>query len=216
MDNNTFELELVPVKIGETSFELWTVKRWKEVVETGDGNGAEYISGFPLWIKIWEAAMVLCEHLGRMAMKPNATLLELGSGTGITGIMLGAMGNKVTLTDYDDNALALLKKNAAHNKLENVQVQKLDWLHPTIKETYDIIFGAEIIYKEAFIEPVFELLKKYLKSDGTVFIAHDVNRKVMVEFLNRANSAFKIQSVVKKMTSGSDETRIVIHSLNLK
>jgi hypothetical protein len=34
LENNSYELELVPVKIVNTCVELWTVKHWKEMFET--------------------------------------------------------------------------------------------------------------------------------------------------------------------------------------
>ena len=216
MKNNSYELELAPIKIGDTCIELWTVKRWKDAVETDIENETDYIAHFPLWIKIWEASIVLCEHLSQIDIKTNARILELGAGIGLSGMMLGAKGHTVTVTDYNDDALALLRKNKEHNNLKAVQVKKLDWFHPDVSTSYDIIFGSELIYKEQLMDPVLELLKKYLKPDGTVFIAHDVNRKIMVEFLKRADTAFKIQSKVKNMKSGGDEHKVVIHTFQLK
>jgi predicted nicotinamide N-methyase len=175
-----------------------------------------YIQNFPLWIKIWEASIVLTEYLSRAGIEMDASILELGAGMGLTGLLLGAMGHRVTLSDYNDDALALLEKNAAHNKLNNVLIQKLDWLKPDMNDTYDIIFGSELIYKEEFIDPVLALLKKALKPGGTVYIAHDVNRKIMVEFLKRADHTFMIQSIVKTMKTDGQEHKVVIHRLQLK
>ena len=213
MKNSTYELELVPIKIDETSIELWTVKRWKDAVETEYENETEYVANFPLWIKIWEASIVLCEHLISENIEKSETILELGAGIGLTGLMLGAAGYTVTLTDYNEDALRLLNKNTEFNKLETVHVKKLDWYQPDIKETYNIIIGSELIYKEEFIEPVLELLGKYLKPDGKIFIAHDMNRHVMSKFLKRAEKAFHIQSRSKTLRSDGDLCKIVIHTL---
>jgi 16S rRNA G1207 methylase RsmC len=216
LENSTYELELVPIKLNETSIELWAVKRWKDVVETENENEQEYISHFPLWIKIWEASIVLCEHLSQRITDMNANILELGAGTGLTGMMLGAKGHHVTLTDYNDDALKLLRKNIEHNKLKNTHVEKLDWVKPDVDRMYDIIYGSELIYKEALIEPLLDLLQKCIQPDGTIYIAHDVNRQVMSKFLKRAESIFQIQSRAKTLKSNGDKHRIAIHTLQNK
>jgi len=216
LENKTYELELVPIKIEGTSIELWKVKRWKGAVETEYENEAEYISKFPLWIKIWEASIVLCEHLNQSVIDTDAKILELGAGIGLTGMMLGAMEHQVTITDYNEDALALLKKNVEHNKLKNIQVKKLDWFQPDIDETYDIIFGSELIYKEDKIDPLLDLFRKCLKPNGVVFIAHDMKRQSMAKFLNKAEKIFQIQSRAKTLKSDSDICRIAIHTIRPK
>ena len=216
MENKTYELELVPIKIEGTSIELWKVKRWKGAVETEYESEAEYISNFPLWIKIWEASIVLCEHLSQGAIDTDAKILEIGAGIGLAGMMLGAMGYQVTVTDHNEDALALLKKNIEHNKLKNVQVKKLDWFHPDTEETYDIIFGSELIYKGDKINPLLDLFRKCIKPNGVIFIAHDINRQNIEVFSNKAERIFQVGSSAKTLKTGSDKHRIVIHTIRYK
>ena len=160
MENKPYELELVPIKIRDICLELWTVKRWEGGVEDECEDEEEYIHHFPLWIKIWEASLVLSDHLSKEPMKKSSAILELGAGMGLTGMVLGALGYPVTVTDYNDDALAILKKNVAHNKLKNVQIKKLDWFHPYTDEKYDIICGSELIYKEEIIDPLISIASK--------------------------------------------------------
>jgi 2-polyprenyl-3-methyl-5-hydroxy-6-metoxy-1,4-benzoquinol methylase len=216
LENIPYELELVPIKIKDTCIELWTVKRWKEVVEAECEDEGEYIHHFPLWIKIWEASLVLSDHLSRENMDMTSTILELGAGMGLTGMALGAMGYSVTVTDYDDDALVILRKNVEHNKLKNVQVRKLDWFHPYTEEKYHIICGSELIYKEEDIEPLLNLLQKMLTPDGTAFIAHDVNRQNMIGFLKKAESIFYIKSRLKTFKANNDIYKIAIHAIRFK
>ncbi|MCJ7773467.1 MAG: protein N-lysine methyltransferase family protein [Desulfobacterales bacterium] len=216
MENQPYELELVPIKIKGNSIELWTVKKWKEAVEAEYENEAEYFRNFPLWIKIWEASLVLSDHLSRKTIDMTSTILELGAGMGLTGIALGSMGYSVTITDYNDDALAILKKNVAHNKLKNVRVRKLDWFHPHIEEKYNIICGSELIYKEEVINPLISLLQKVLEPDGTAFIAHDINRKSMTPFLKKAESIFQIKSSLKTLKTDNDLYKIAIHTIRFK
>jgi len=192
------------------------VKRWKDAVETDFGNEAEYIDHFPLWIKIWEASIVLCEYLTQLNLDLNAHILELGAGAGLTGMMLGRMGHPMTITDYDDHALALLQKNVKHNKLKNVRVNKLDWFQSEVDETYDIIIGSELIYKEELIQPLLDLFLKCLKPEGKIFIAHDRVRRNMLPFLEKAEQYFQVHSTAKKLNTNDKQYRIAIHTLQFK
>lgn len=56
-------------------------------------------------------------------------VLELGSGTGIAGIMLGLLGAKVTMTDQPD-VMGLLRENALRNQVEDCIITPLPWYVP--------------------------------------------------------------------------------------
>jgi len=216
LENKPYELELVPIKIKDTCIELWTVKRWEGLVEAEREDAAEYIRHFPLWIKIWEASLVLSEHLSNESLDKSSAVLELGAGMGLTGLALGAMGYQVTVTDYSEDALELLRKNVEHNKLKNVQVKNLDWFQPGTEEKYDIIFGSELIYKEGVIDPLIHLLQKILKPHGTIFIAHDISRQNMAAFLKKTERIFHINSRLKTLKTNSDIYKIAIHAIRFK
>jgi 2-polyprenyl-3-methyl-5-hydroxy-6-metoxy-1,4-benzoquinol methylase len=142
-------------------------------------------------------------------------VLEVGAGMGITGLFLGAMGHNVTITDYEESALTLLQLNIEHNGLANICIEKLDWEDPDLEGTFDVICGSELIYKEAAIEPLIALFKKYLSPDGAVFLAHDIRRQCLGPFAGTVSRFFKTQSVVKTMECGKEIHRIVIHTLSL-
>jgi len=216
LENKTYELELLPLKINNKSIELWTVKRWQGAVEAEYENEADYVHTFPLWIKVWEASIVLSEHLSQGIIQKDAEVLELGAGMGLTGLVLGAIGYNVTMTDYNEDVLALLKKNVNHNKLENVYVKKLNWFQPDTEETYDTILGSELIYKKELIEPLLNLLQKYLKPDGTIFIAHDTRRQNMADFLKKMEVLFQIKSRVKTLKTDNKLYKVAIHSIRFK
>ncbi len=191
---NTFELETIPVAIGGKKLELLSVKRWDAIENNPFSTDEEYIKNFPLWIKVWEASIVLSEHLATINIKPNTDILELGAGMGLTGLIFGAMGHNVTITDYNDDALEMLQKNADHNKITNIRVKKLDWFQPELEGMFDIICGSELIYKEDAIDPVINILKRYLKPEGSAYIAHDLKRLSMKMFVQKAREFFQIES----------------------
>jgi len=141
-----YELELIPIGIGGKELELYGVGNWDRFIRQLERNGLGDLSEFPFWIKFWEASFVLTEYLLSLELDPAARILEIGAGMGVAGLFLGAFGYPVTITDYDDDVLALLLENVSRNRLHTVSIRKLDWLHPDLETTYDLICGSEVIY----------------------------------------------------------------------
>ena len=54
---------------------------------------------FQLWTKVWEASIILADHLGGIAVEPSKRFLEIGSGLGIVGIIASYFGHRVTMTE---------------------------------------------------------------------------------------------------------------------
>jgi predicted nicotinamide N-methyase len=211
-----YELELMPITIGGKRLELYGIANWDVFVDHLERKGEEYVKSFPFWVKIWEASIVLTDHLVRIGLDKTKEVLEIGAGMGITGLFLGAFGHRVTITDYEDDALELLRMNVEHNGLDNVSVKKLDWNNPDATGKYDVICGSELIYNESFIGPVINLFKKYLRDKGMVFLAHDVQRKCLVQFIGMVPGRFEMENVVKTMKGEKELHKVVIHMLRLK
>jgi predicted nicotinamide N-methyase len=211
-----YELQTIPIAIGEKKLELYQVGNWGVFADHLEQKGEAYIKEFPFWVKIWEASIVLAHHFVQIGLDKKMTVLEIGAGMGIAGLFLGAHGHKVTITDYEEDALELLQMNVELNGLTNVSVSKLDWHNPALTGEYDIVCGSELVYNETSIEPIIALLRRYLKPGGTVFLAHDVERMCLVKFIGMVPGRFDIENVVKKFRGENKLRRIVIHTLRLR
>jgi 2-polyprenyl-3-methyl-5-hydroxy-6-metoxy-1,4-benzoquinol methylase len=211
-----YQLQTVPIAIGGHQLKLYQVKNWDIFADQLEQKGTAYIKEFPFWVKIWEASIVLADHLIQSGLDKKLTVLEIGAGMGIAGLFLAAHGHKVTITDYEEDAVELLRMNAELNGLSNVSTRKLDWHNPELEGQYDIICGAELIYNETSIGPIIDLFRGYLRPGGTVFLAHDVQRMCLVKFIGMVPGRFDIENVVKKFQGDNKIRRIVIHTLRLR
>jgi len=211
-----YELEVIPITIAGKRLELQRIGNWDVFVRNLEKEGEAYIRKFPFWVKIWEASIVLVDHLAGTLPEEEMEILEIGAGMGVTGLFLAALGHRVTITDYEDEALELLRINAERNGLENVTVKKLDWNNPQLQGKYDIICGSELVYKETSVQPVMSLLQTYLRPEGTVFLAHDVERRCLVQFIGMVPGRFEIGNIVKQFRGEGKVHKIVVHSLRLK
>jgi len=211
-----YELELNPIAIGGKRLHLYSIGNWDVFVNHLAQAGEEYIKHFPFWVRIWEASIVLADHLIRIGLGLEKEILEIGAGMGVTGLFLAAFGHRVTITDHEEDALELLRMNAELNGLDHVSVKRLDWNDPDLTGTYDVICGSELVYNETCIKPIIHLFRTYLRPEATVFLAHDLRRSCIVKFIGMVLGRFEIEHVVRTMKGKNEVHKILIHSLRLK
>ncbi|MBN3293199.1 MT21D methyltransferase, partial [Polypterus senegalus] len=84
---------------------------------------------------VWDAAIVLSKYLETDRMRPTwpgRTVLELGSGTAVVGLMAATLGAFVTVTDLDE-LQDLLQLNIMENQHLVTGTIKAKSLQPLIK-----------------------------------------------------------------------------------
>lgn len=174
------------------------------------------LSDFPVWIRLWEAGIVLADFLAGQKPASGTTLLELGAGLGATGLIAAKAGYEVTLTDYEERVLNFLKVNAAASNLPDVKVEMLDWFDAKELDSYDVIVGAEVLYREEFFEPLLKIFQSSLNPGGVIYLAHDATRKNMAPFLEMAKEDFAIGVVKRKLKSLEKDKEILLARLKRK
>ena len=142
-----------------------------------------YASGAGLGWKTWNAAIVLVEFLG---LHPESfadrDIIELGCGTGLSGIFCAVFGAKsVLMTDYNDTVLETVATNVERNRISHiVSTKRLDWLelieqhhsNPSFTPSYDTIVGSDIVYDPDHAEVVPRLLN--------VLLSHNVGARAYI------------------------------------
>lgn len=162
--------------------------------------------------------MVLAEYLASRKPDPEANVLEIGCGLGLVGIVAASFGHRVTLTENSPDALAFVHANAARNLSETparVHIRKLDWNHPDLKYTFDLIVGSEVIYSEKDYDPIFRLFKALLKEGGEVILAEGL-RKSSVHFFREMSQHFEMAAQKKIIRTPEEEFRIILCRMKFK
>ncbi|BAU24023.1 methyltransferase [Caldimicrobium thiodismutans] len=204
--NLTLETELITIR-GKT-LRLFRPAKLEEVFQ---GDPFLETEKFPLWLKLWEASIVLTDYLG--SLPPGKEILELGAGLGVISLFASAFGHRVLATDKEELPLKLLEKSAKENGL-SLNIQKLDWLAPEISKKFDLVVGAEIIFKKSHFEPLINLFKSSLKPEGEVLLAHSAERKrILIPFLHRAQEFFEIQTSIRKLRSQEETQEVILNKL---
>lgn len=88
-----------------------------------------------------ETLIELCLQL--IAHKPDAKLIDLGTGSGIIAITLAAEYPQLKVTAVDNSAAALriARHNATLNHTPNIRFLKSDWLAQIPRENFDFIIS---------------------------------------------------------------------------
>ncbi len=174
------------------------------------------VSEFPLWVKLWEASLILSHVVAALPPGSGATFLELGAGLGASGLTAAACGYNVTLSDYGKHILDFQKVSAAANGFDNVNFEIIDWKKPPDLPKYDVIAGAEILFNEDFFEPLLNVFNKLLAQDGTIYLAHDARRKSLPDFLNKAAKNYDIAVSSRTLTSDGEKRTVIVNRLRPK
>eukprot|EP00980_Cylindrotheca_fusiformis_P005641 scaffold1184_cov132-Cylindrotheca_fusiformis.AAC.62 len=95
---------------------------------------------------VWDSGFILAEHVaGEEGWQiGNPRVIELGAGTGVTGLCVARQvpNAKIHLTDLPA-LLPLLEKNSADNS--NVTTGVLEWGKTVAGEKHDVILGADVV-----------------------------------------------------------------------
>jgi predicted nicotinamide N-methyase len=110
----------------------------------------------PYWAELWPASLALAEALP--ARLDGVRVVELGCGLGVASLVAAARGAEVTATDWAEDAIELLRENAARNGLE-LRAEVRDWRAPW-PERFDLALAADVLYERRNVEPVAALLPR--------------------------------------------------------
>lgn len=143
-------------------------------------------------VTLWQAAPRLAHFL----MKPESrelifgkNVLELGAGLGLVSIVAHHLGaGHVVLTDGDTLTLRQTRQNVQqnchdNNSNNNIECRQLIWGNPSqlqsLLDKYgrlDTILGADVVYTEASLEPLFDTVAALLEPKSGRFVLSRVTK----------------------------------------
>ncbi len=210
-----YQVRFEPLSVREHRLNILRVTDLEQIL---DGkNPLEDVAGFPFWVKIWEASLVLADLLVGLPEIAHTTLLELGAGLGVPGLAAAAAGANVTLSDYEQHILDFERVNAAASGVANVRCTLLDWHNPPADmPRFDVLAGAEILFREAFFQPLLQVMRRALKPGGVIYLAHDVRRQSLHPFLSLAERDFIVAASKRRLKSLEEDRIIIVNRLQAR
>lgn len=152
-----------------------------------------------------ETLIELCLQL--ISQKPNAKLIDLGTGSGIIAITLASEYPQLQITAIDSSleALKVAQKNAQQHQTKNIQFLQSHWFSKVPKNTFDFIVSnppyispddphltqgdirfepsTALIANDQGLEDINLISRQslpYLKSGGYLIFEHGYNQKQAV------------------------------------
>ena len=183
-------------------------------------------------LTLWKASKYLCHYMCANAdeLRQGTRILELGAGLGLNGILAHRLApdSIVVVTDGDSDAMTLLRKNIAVNRLvgsdkngENSTIYPkqliwgLDQSKKFLNESssssssskFSVIIASDVIYASVVIDPLWETIRTLLTDDGVFWMAF-AKRKVPVTIdfvLQKAREYGFCYELVEKSNERDDE-----------
>lgn len=146
----------------------------------------------PYWASLWPGALLLAEIVGDWPPvprdRPAGTVLELGCGVGLVGLIAASRGYRVILSDYDQDALAFAAENARRNGIAIDGARLIDWRREYPDLRAERIVAADVLYEARNLEPVARFVARHLEPGGVGLVA-DANRATADAFETVAHAA---------------------------
>jgi len=205
---STYCAETKSLKVDGQEFTFFVPRDITDFIDSGDP-----LHNFPLWAKVWEAALVLIDYMARLQPDPQRRILEIGAGLGVVGGVAARLGHKVTITEYDQDALEFIRANCVLNGCRRAEVAHLDWSRPRLTSKYDLIIGSEVVYREQDLDCLKNLFDTYLAAGGKVVLAEQI-RETGKNFWRKMAPDYSIQA--KKITLKSQQEPVQIAVFELE
>jgi len=199
-----YETDVSEVVIRDRAFRLFIPKYLEPFMDTQDP-----LYDFPLWSKIWEASLVLADHLAGMPPDAGRRLLEIGGGVGLVSVVGACFGHDMTMTEINPHALAFARANAYANGCVDLKIVALDWNKPSLHGAFDMIVGSEVVYHERDFEPLLKFFKSYLRPGGEIYLSQGI-RKTSMAFLAQMEGHFLLKAQRKVLRSKGKEVTVIL------
>jgi len=154
----------------------------------------EHEEFLPYWAELWPSALALARAVGARSLR-GARVLELGCGLGLPSLVAAGAGGRVTATDWAEDAIAMLVRNAARNGLA-IEALTVSWTAPDVLVTrapWDLVLASDVLYEPRNGVALLPLLPKLVDARGEIWLA-DPGRAAAGPFLEAAAETFAIDS----------------------
>lgn len=136
----------------------------------------------PYWAELWPSGLALARHVATLDLG-GQNVVELGCGLGLPSLAAALRGADVLATDWAEDAIELLRRNAERNDAP-LRVAHVRWSQPEPllrAAPWDLVLGADLLYEERNADQLAALLPRL---GGEVLLA-EPGRPYAKDFLER-------------------------------
>jgi predicted nicotinamide N-methyase len=145
----------------------------------------------PYWAELWPSGLALARAVATLDLR-GAFVLELGAGLGLPSLVAAAGGAEVLATDWAEDAIELLRRNAARNELA-LRAELVRWDEPEAllsEAPWALVLGSDLLYEQRNADQLLELLPRL----GADVLLAEPRRPFSKGFLERAAERWAIET----------------------
>ena len=169
----------------------------------------------PYGVALWSAAIALAHEVAtRPAEFRGKSVLELGAGTGLPGVVAASLGASVVQTDRHELALHLCRLNAERNGAAVAECRLADWAEWDDRREYDWVVGADVLYSDLQHGHLRRIFEQNLAPGGRVLVA-DPYRGVSLLLLEDLEAGgWKVSHSRWSVGGGGDARPVAVYELS--
>ncbi len=152
----------------------WAVLHAAALVSAADEERflAEQPRLLPYGAVLWPSAIALAHEVAARAGDfRGRSVLELGAGTGLPGLVAASLGARVVQADRHEVALHLCRRNGERNGATAAEYRLADWADWADAGRYDWVLGSDVLYAEGQHAGLRRIFESNLAPGGRVLLA---------------------------------------------
>ena len=169
----------------------WTILHTGAVLTDADETHVIVLktNRLPYGVSLWPSSIALAHEIAtRPGDFSGRGVLELGSGTGLPGIVAGSLGGRVVQSDKEELVIHLCRMNGERNQARGIEYRVADWTAWEDAGRYDWILGADILYGDVLHPNLRRIFESNLAPGGRILLS-DPFRAVGLRFLESLEAA---------------------------
>ena len=180
------------IEIGDKRYNILSVTNFDELYEQLLAKGLQHEEvadeRIPYWAELWPSAVGLSMHLvANQMILSGKSILEIGGGLGLPGLVAASLGAIVTETDYLQDAVDFAEKNANLNKVRGITFRTLDWRKSEGTGPFDILLASDVAYERKQFGPLLEAFEHLVKPNGLILLS-EPNRYIAEPLIEELNT----------------------------
>ncbi|KAK3611202.1 hypothetical protein CHS0354_009456 [Potamilus streckersoni] len=151
---------------------------------------------------VWDAAIILCRYQeNHPDLVQGKSVIELGAGSGLVGMVAALLGAKVMVTDRE-SVMEYLQKTIdfnlkGHGHTVSIETRALDWTKDaeTFNETFDVVLGSDLVYIEEAFSDLLKTLNRISRADTLILLSCRIRYDRDRSFLSMMKSDFNVEEI---------------------
>jgi len=142
-------------------------KQTYELLKQKDSN-----TPFPYWAKIWASSKAMAAFLQKNpTWIQDKTVLEIGAGIGLPSFQNASTAKSIIISDYDRDAVVLMKKNINFLELKNVLAIHLDWNDFPNDIEGELVLLCDVNYAPSDFNALIKLIENLLNQNRILVLS---------------------------------------------